>query len=191
MQEVTSSTLVSSTQYNQRCMLITLPDASEYPSYNVSYISEVADTDLITALKDTESKLTVLVLNIPKEKEDYRYAPDKWSIKEVLLHITDAERVFAYRALRFARNDNTELSGFDENLWVPESNAAARTLEDILKEHHHVRQSTLSLFENMTEEISLRKGRANGKEISVRALGYVICGHALHHLQILKDRYLM
>lgn len=171
-------------------MLITKPDASEYFSYYAPYIALVEDLDLITALKDAEKKLNELVHNIPEEKSDYRYESGKWSVKEVIIHLNDAERVFAYRALRFARNDKTELSGFDENIWVPESNAGFRTLEDILKEHHHVRQSSLSLFENLTEEMSRRKGIANGKEISVRAIGFIICGHTLHHVQTIKERYL-
>lgn len=171
-------------------MLIKQPDVSEYPPYYAPYVELVKENDLVAALKDTEKKLTEFVHRIPADKENYRYAEGKWSIKEVLIHVNDAERIFAYRALRFARNDKTELAGFDENSWVPESYAANRTIEDILREHFHARQSTLSLFENITEEMSLRKGIANGKEISVRSLGYIICGHALHHLQTIRDRYL-
>jgi hypothetical protein len=171
-------------------MLISKPQTNEYAPYYTQYIDKVEDKDLVTALKNSEKQLVELIHGIPEEKADYRYGPGKWSIKEVLVHLNDAERVFAYRALRFARNDRTELAGFDENTWVPESNAAVRSLRDILKEHTHVRQSTLSLFENITEEMALRKGPANGKEISVRALGFIICGHALHHANVIRERYL-
>jgi hypothetical protein len=171
-------------------MPITKPDASEYPPYYSPYIKLAEDNDLVTSLKNSEKELGELINSIPEEKADYRYDQGKWSIKEVMVHLNDAERVFAYRALRFSRNDKTELAGFDENTWVPESNAGHRTLKDILKEHTHVRQSSLSLFENITEDMALRKGLANGKEISVRALGFIIAGHALHHVNTIRDRYL-
>jgi hypothetical protein len=171
-------------------MLISKPDASEYPPYYTPYIQQAEDTDLITALKKSEKELIELIHLIPEDLGDYRYEREKWSIKEVLIHLNDAERVFAYRALRFARNDKTELAGFDENAWVPESNAHQRTLKDILKEHAYVRQGTISLFENITDQMALRKGLANGKEISVRALGFIICGHAVHHARVVRERYL-
>ncbi|MES2620603.1 MAG: DinB family protein [Bacteroidota bacterium] len=171
-------------------MHITKPEVSEYPGFNASYVDMVEENDLIAALKNSEKKIVDLVKSISEEKADHRYDSGKWSIKEIIIHLSDAERVFAYRALRFSRNDRTELSGFDENHWVPESNASARTLEDILHEFILVRQSSLFLFKNLTKEMSMRKGIANGKEVSVRAIGYVICGHALHHYKIIKERYL-
>ena len=171
-------------------MLITKPDASEYSPYYEQYIQSVVDNDLVEALKNSEKELVDLIHNISEDKAVHRYEQGKWSIKEVMVHLNDAERVFAYRALRFSRNDRTELAGFDENTWVPESNADIRTLKDILKEHTHVRQSSLSLFENISEEMALRRGLANGKEISVRALGFIICGHALHHAKVIRELYL-
>src|SRR4051812_16885446 len=122
-------------------MLITKPEAGEFAPYYTQYIDKVPDKDLVTALKNSEKQVVELIHGIAEDKADYRYASGKWSIKEVMVHLNDAERVFAYRALRFARNDRTELAGFDENTWVPESNAAVRSLRDILKEHTHVRQS--------------------------------------------------
>src|SRR6476620_7768240 len=104
-------------------MLISKPDTSEYPPYYVPYIKLAENTDLVSALKDSEKELVELISSIPEEKADHRYEQGKWSIKEVIVHLNDAERVFAYRALRFSRNDKTELAGFDENTWVPESNA--------------------------------------------------------------------
>ena len=102
----------------------------------------------------------------------------------------DAERIFTYRALRFSRNDRTALSGFDENEYVPESNASTRSLQSLIDEYSALRQSTIELFRNITDEMSLRTGIANGKEISVRALGYVIPGHEIHHEGVIKERYL-
>jgi hypothetical protein len=171
-------------------MLITKPGDTEYSPYYAPYIQLIPDIDLISALKEAERKIMEVTHGISEQQANHRYEAGKWSIKEVISHLNDAERVFTYRALRFSRNDKTELSGFDENNWVPESNAQFRKLQDILKEHHIVRQSSLSFFENITEEMSHRKGMANGKEISVRALGFIICGHALHHANILSERYL-
>lgn len=171
-------------------MPITRPTISEYAPYFQTYIQLVNEDDLVLALKRIAKIWNALVSEIPEEKLNYKYAAGKWSIKEVLIHLTDAERVFAYRALRFARNDKTELSGFDENSWAKESHADERSLESLIKEHNNVRGASISLFENLTDEISMRSGPANGKEISVRALGYIICGHELHHLRVIQERYL-
>ena len=171
-------------------MSITRPSSSEYAPYYETYIQLVNEDDLLLALKRIAKIWNDLVSGIPEEKLNYCYAEGKWSIKEVLIHLTDSERVFAYRALRFARNDKTELSGFNENIWVPESNATERSLDSLIKEHNNVRGASISLFESFTDEISLRSGSANGKEISVRALGYIICGHELHHLRVIQKRYL-
>ncbi len=171
-------------------MSITRPSSSEYAPYYETYIQLVNEDDLLLALKRIAKIWNDLVSGIPEEKLNYCYAEGKWSIKEVLIHLTDSERVFAYRALRFARNDKTELSGFNENIWVPESNATERSLDSLIKEHNNVRGASISLFESFTDEISLRSGSANGKEISVRALGYIICGHELHHLRVIQERYL-
>ena len=166
------------------------PETSEFPSYYSPYIEKVSNLDLNSALLNSEQKFIEVASTLSEIQSEYRYKAGKWSIKEVLIHINDAERVFAYRVLRFARNDKTELSGFDENKWVPECNAAVTSLQDIIAEHRHVRQSTISLFKNLPLEVGLRRGVVNGKEISVQALGFIICGHALHHLQIINDRYL-
>jgi len=171
-------------------MPITRPTISEYAPYFQTYIQLVNEDDLVLALKRIAKIWNDLIGEIPEQKLNYRYADGKWSIKEVLIHLTDAERVFAYRALRFARNDKTELSGFDENFWAKESHADERSLESLIKEHNNVRGASISLFENLTDEISMRSGPANGKEISVRALGYIICGHELHHLRVIQERYL-
>lgn len=171
-------------------MPITPPQPSEYAPYYGTYIKLVNEDDLVLALKRIAKIWNDLVSGIPEEKLNYRYAEGKWSIKEVLIHLTDAERVFAYRALRFARNDKTALSGFDENVWVPESNAGERSLDSLIKEHNNVRSASISLFESFSDEVSQRTGLANGKENSVRALGYIIAGHELHHLKVIQERYI-
>ena len=120
----------------------------------------------------------------------YRYAEGKWTIKEVLVHIIDDERIYAYRALRFARNDKTELPGFDQDPYAFYSNANVRSIESIIEEYEAVRMSTITLFNGFSDDVMLRSGVANNNEVTVRALGYHIAGHELHHLNILKNRYL-
>lgn len=171
-------------------MLITRPAPSEYFSYYDTYVSKVPGNDLLSALLENRDTFSSFIKSIPADKLDYRYTENKWTVKEVIVHLTDAERIFAYRALRFARNDKTGLSGFDENDYVPQSNAASQTAESLLEEFHSVRHASITLFKSFTPEMSLRNGHANGKEISVRALGYIIVGHTTHHMQTIHERYL-
>lgn len=121
----------------------------------------------------------------------FSYAPQKWTLKEVLVHCIDTERIMTYRALRFARNDQTELPGFEQDDYVPQSFANKRNLEDLLEEYKAVRQSTLLLFNSFDDEILKRSGIANGNRMSVRALGFMISGHELHHLNVCKERYVL
>jgi uncharacterized damage-inducible protein DinB len=171
-------------------MNISKPHISEHAPYYEPYIALVPQTDLVLALTESEKKFEELLAEFPASKEDYAYVAGKWSVKEVLIHMIDAERVFAYRALRFSRNDQTELSGFDENQWIPESNVKTRTLKSLIAEHRAVRKATIALFESFNQDMLMRTGVANGYVVSVRALGFIIAGHDLHHLQIIKDRYL-
>jgi uncharacterized damage-inducible protein DinB len=131
-----------------------------------------------------------LVHFIKEEKADYRYATDKWSVRELLCHVIDAERIFAYRALRFARNDSTPLAGFEEKDYAPQANAAGRSLKKIADEMAHLRISTIELFDSFTPEMLTRKGTANGNELSVVLLGFIIAGHETHHRKIMMERYL-
>ncbi|HLP49308.1 MAG TPA: DinB family protein [Chitinophagales bacterium] len=172
-------------------MKITKPAAAEYEGHFGTYINTVADDDLLRVLKADMNGFTDLVNSIPASKHNYRYAEGKWTIKEIVNHLTDAERIFAYRALRFARNDKTELPGFEENDYVPESNAANRSIESLVAEYRAVRQATIILYESFTPAMCLRMGKASGKQLSVRALGYVIAGHTLHHQQVIRERYLV
>ena len=171
-------------------MPITKPPENEYAPYYHTYIGKVPQNDLLEALKDSHRKVLAFLQEIPVEKHTYRYAQGKWSITEVLQHMLDCERVFAYRALVFARNDKTPLPGFDEDAYATEYNADKRGMDLLLEEYKHLRESNILLFEGFSDEVSLRMGMANGQGISVRALGFIISGHELHHMQVLKERYL-
>lgn len=128
--------------------------------------------------------------SIPVEKWHYSYAEGKWSIAEVMLHLVDAERVFQYRALRIARKDQTPLSGFDHDAYVPVSGAGKRSRESIIEEYKAVRQASISLFSTFDAEVLQRKGKASNSAISVGALGFIMCGHQKHHRNIIRERYL-
>lgn len=171
-------------------LTITRPEMAEYPAYYETYISKVDGDDLLSLLIEGKEDLIALLSDLPADKHDYRYDLGKWSVKEVLGHLIDAERIFAYRALRFARKDATPLAGFEENDYVPESNAANRTMEDLLEEYGAVRDASITLFASFTPEMTLRSGIANQKPITVRAIGYIIAGHQLHHLGVIAERYL-
>jgi hypothetical protein len=166
------------------------PQAGEYLPYYGKYIELVPDGDLISILREQLMDTVALLRGVSAEKADHAYAPGKWTIKEVVGHMIDVERVMAYRALRFARNDTTDLAGFDENTWVPAANFGARTLGDLLEEFQVVRSSTIHLAKHLDDETLKRRGKANAAEVSVRALLYIIAGHERHHVALLKERYL-
>jgi len=166
------------------------PDPGEYDPYYQAYISRVPDGSLLTILDDQGRETQRLLAGIADAKALHRYAPGKWSVKEVVGHVTDAERIFAYRALRFARGDRTPLSGFDENVYAPAGKFDARPLADLAAELDAVRRATLALFGGLDAATLERRGPANQHEISVRALAYVIAGHERHHVAILRERYL-
>ncbi len=160
------------------------------PSFYKNYVKQIEETDLLQALRISGHRALELLHSIPEEKADYRYAEGKWSIRELLCHMIDAERIFAYRALRFARNDKTPLAGFEEKDYAPEANASGRSLQKIAAEMAHLRSATIDLFEGFTPEMLIRKGTANKNELSVVALGFIIAGHETHHCNVLKERYL-
>jgi hypothetical protein len=166
------------------------PGTNEYAPYYETYISRVDTDNLIEALEKGEADVLTLFKNLPQEKLDYRYAEGKWSIKELIVHLMDVERIFTYRALRFSRNDQTPLAGFDDEPYIAESNASERSLQSLLDEYQALRKATIEFFRNITPEMSLRKGIANGREISVRAVGFIIPGHEGHHLGVIRERYL-
>jgi uncharacterized damage-inducible protein DinB len=164
--------------------------SSEYPEYFEKYITQVETENLIEELEISVHQFIKFVQNIPMDKFDYRYAEGKWTIKEIIQHIIDTERIFAYRALCFSRNDKTALPGFDENNYVDNTNANQRSLQDLLTEMAVVRQATLSLFKSFSEEQLIRIGTASNKQISTRAIGFIIIGHQNHHQNIFEERYL-
>jgi len=173
-----------------RAPKIGVPDASEYAPYYGRYISLVNAGYILAALEEQARETQALLSKLVERKEDYRYAPEKWSVKEVLGHMIDTERVFAYRALRIARNDRTPLPGFEQDDYVRYGDFAARRLVDLIEEFMCVRRSNLYLFQQFSPEAWMRRGIADQKEISVRALAYIIAGHELHHRQVLKEKYL-
>ena len=160
------------------------------PPFYKNYVKLVEQSDLATALRISGYRTLELVHTIPEAKIDFKYADGKWTIREVLCHMIDAERIFAYRALRFARNDKTELPGWEENDYAPQANASNRPMKKIADEMHHLRTSTVDMFEGFTEDMLKRKGTANKNELGVAALGFIIAGHETHHRNILKERYL-
>lgn len=160
------------------------------PHFYKNYVKQIEEPDLLQALRISGHRMLELVHSIPPAKADFAYDQGKWTIRELLCHIIDAERIFAYRALRFARNDKTNLPGFEEKEYAPQANANGRSLAKIASEMAHLRTSTIDLFESLTPEMLVRKGTANNNEMSVAALGFVIAGHETHHRKILVDRYL-
>lgn len=164
---------------------------NEYASFYGGYIDLVkSDVTVVEALNQSFSLVLEYFENLSEENANFRYAQDKWSLKEMLLHCIDTERIMVYRALRFSRNDTTELPGFDQDIYVLESEASKKNIAQLIEEYKSVRNATLSLFKGFSTEQLKRSGIANGKRMSVRALGFVISGHELHHLNICKERYI-
>jgi hypothetical protein len=162
-------------------------EIKKMPEYFDRYINLVEDIDVVDALKKNSpnlfdrEKLTLL--------GDKVYEPGKWTVKEMIQHLIDAERIFTYRALRYARNDKTVLPGFDENTYVPNSEAGIRNLEDLFIEYNTVRQSTIYMYQSFSNEMLEHEGISFNRDISVLAVGFTIAGHAIHHNNILKERY--
>jgi hypothetical protein len=169
---------------------MTRPDLNKVPEFYKGYVENVKTMDVLEALRTSSKQMSELLSGIPESKGDFRYAPEKWSIKEMLRHMNDAERIFAYRALRFSRNDKTPLNSFDENAYAPESNAGNKSINELAAELLNLRKTTIDLFESFNEEMLNREGTASNKVMSVLTLGYVIAGHEAHHYKILKERYL-
>jgi len=166
------------------------PDDTEYLSYYGRYIALVPEGDLVATLVAQNEGTLALLRGLSESQGGFRYAPGKWSIKELVAHLSDAERIFSARALRFARADETPLPGFEENDYVRNGAFDRFSLSDIALGFENVRRSTVSLFKLMPAEATTRRGKANNAEISVRALAYIIAGHELHHMNILRTRYL-
>ena len=165
-------------------------NASEYNPYYQTYVGKAGDLSLLDGLSDSFNRTLEFFNNLPEGKMEYAYAEGKWTVKEVMQHIIDTERVFAYRALRFSRNDKTELPGYDQDTYTPSSEANRRTKTSLIEEYSHVRESTISLFKSFTNEMLLQSGKASGGNMSVRAIGFIVIGHENHHCQVIRERYL-
>ena len=170
--------------------LSTRPDPTEYALYAEDYVSRVPEGNVLDVLESQIEETAALVRGLAPGMEDKRYAPEKWSIREIIGHLSDAERVFSQRAFRFSRCDPTPLPGFDENAYVKEAPFSHVPIQDLLAELVHLRRATLYLYRSLDEKALMRRGIANGVETSVRALAFVIAGHEHHHLEVLRGRYL-
>ncbi len=164
------------------------PEPDEYLEYYGKYIALVGN-DALAALRSQSASTPRLLSGVSESQAMFRYQPGKWCVKEVLGHIIDCERVFAHRALRFARADRTPLPGFDENEWVPAGHFDRRPLPDLVAEYSTVRAATLGLLGSLDPATLTRRGIANGHEVSVRALAHIMAGHELHHVGLLRERY--
>jgi hypothetical protein len=165
------------------------PNADEHAAFYSGYIALVPDGDLLSLLRTQLIGTAQTLRAVPSERGDFAYAPGKWTVKEVIGHLADAERIMSYRALRFARSDPTSLAGFDENTYVPAGRFARRSIRDLVDELEAVRAATVHLASHLDEEAFARRGVANNNEVSVRALFYIIAGHERHHMKILRERY--
>ncbi len=166
------------------------PDLSRVPVFYHNYIAQVAEDNLGEAFKAQHKTLFEFLASIPGEKHDHRYAEGKWTVKQLLQHMIDAERIFAYRALRFARKDNTPLPGFDEVLYANNATAEDRKWSDMLDEFRALRISNEFMFRSFNAEQLEQSGNANGNPVYVYGLGFIMIGHAQHHGNILRERYL-
>ena len=166
------------------------PKKDEYAKYYQPYIDKVPKGNILDNLKSVHQETQDFFKNVGEINGNYRYAPGKWTLKEVLIHLIDAEQVFAYRALRFARKDKTPLPGFEENDYVDAVDVSNRTIKDLMKEYRITRDLTLVMFSHFEEWMFEERGTASDNEISVRALAYCILGHEIHHREVIKERYL-
>jgi len=163
---------------------------NEYPPYAKTYLEHLKSNDILGILQERSQFVKQFYQNISEEQSAFVYASGKWSIKEVLLHVIDSERVFSYRAMAFARGEKTPLPGFDQDLFVQNSLANKRSLASIIAEFEAVRLSSLSLYQNLCPETLLNEGNANGFSVTPRALAALSAGHEIHHTKIIAERYL-
>ncbi|MBS1689978.1 MAG: DinB family protein [Bacteroidetes bacterium] len=169
---------------------ISRPEEGEYAPYAISYISLVPDERVLYHLQQNNNALNKLIAAQSEDRLNKGYAPGKWTLKELMVHVTDTERIFAYRALCIARGEQALLPGFDENAYAAASDAQNRSIENIMVEYNSVRQASIALLSGFSDEVFLNIGNANNIPVSVRALAYQIAGHEMHHMNIIKERYL-
>lgn len=166
------------------------PEPSEYFEYYRGYINETPDGDIVAIMRDQIRSTTSLLATIPDEKADFRYAPGKWSLKEVVAHVLDTEWVFTSRALHFARNVPGALPGVEQDDMIAASDVASRPLSSMMAEWRHVREAGALFFDSLADDAWGRSGIASGRSFTVRSLAYIIVGHERHHMNVIRDRYL-
>ncbi len=173
----------------QPTLVIARPQAGEYATYYERYISLIQENDILATLDRQRREMVLLLSGLSEEQGDFRYAPDKWSAKQVLGHVCDTERVFAYRALRIARGDATPMEGFEQDDYVKNGPFARHAIAEVIEDYIAVRRATISLLRSLEEAAWSRRGVANKNEVTVRALAYTIAGHEVHHRRILLEKY--
>jgi hypothetical protein len=166
------------------------PSLEEVPAFYHGYLAAADGTDHVEAISKASARFAGVMQAVPEGLEELRYAPGKWSIKEVVQHVIDSERIFTYRALRFARHDDTALPGFEENDYAAHCEADRRPWKDLVQEFQDVSRSTAALVRSFTPDMLLRGGKANGSFITVRGLAWIIAGHVEHHCNVIEQRYL-
>lgn len=169
--------------------LTSRPASDEYGDFHAGYVAAVPDGDIRATFATISASMREFYRGIPEAKATFSYAPGKWTVAEVVGHVADSERVFAYRALRFGRGDATPVPGFDQEIYVPNSNVATRSWSDLLDDLFTVRAASLNLFRSFRPVDYERRGEASGTVVTVRAMAWILAGHELHHRGILKDRY--
>jgi hypothetical protein len=176
---------------NTKTFNMAKPNTADYPEYFGRYINQVFDEDLSVAFKNQKDIIEQFLISIDEEKSGFAYAPGKWTLKELLQHTIDTERIFAYRALCVSRKEPAALPSFDENLYASNSNANARSWKSLSEEFINVRRSTEDLFISFTPEMLQQKGLANNNSVSVLSLGFIIVGHVIHHIKVAQEKYLL
>jgi hypothetical protein len=170
-------------------LVIARPPSGEYAPYYERYISLIEDNDILATLDRQRREMVLLLSGLSEEQGDFRYAPEKWSAKQVLGHVCDTERVFAYRALRISRGDATPMEGFEQDDYVKNGPFARHVIAEVIEDYIAVRRATISLLRSLEEAAWSRRGVANKNEVTVRALAYTIAGHEAHHRRILEEKY--
>ncbi len=166
------------------------PKKTDYPAYYEKYLDLVPETDIISALKANHQTVLDFIEEVPRLKWNYFYDDGKWTVKQVINHIIDCERILSYRALRFARGDNQQLLTFDENLYAANANLTNTNAQILADEFDSVRLSNVLMFKQFGEKELLLKGKTSGGDVSVLSIGYFLCGHAQHHINVIKEKYL-
>lgn len=168
--------------------MLTRPERNEYSDWYADYVARVPDGNVIHVLEKQSFEMQAFLKRLSEEQAEKAPAPGKWSVKQVIGHLCDAERVFAYRALRFSRGDQTPLPGFEQDDYVRESGANERKLADLAAEYEALRRATIAFFKSVSPEAALRRGNASGAQVSVRALAYITAGHESRHLELMKKQ---